>query len=206
MRPINDILAKVNVPDESTAFSPMGRHIAKINLEYLDKLKNKPESVENVHLLSSNPVDLVVEAASQDAVSDNALSILQNRKDLVIMSSGALLDESVFEIISEGDEVSEITKAKSILDISLAAESSPEDNEIKWYKAIINEAVQNNALADEIYSKLNESSSITLNQLLRVNEVQRRLNSGIENRMRVLYLAIKSSDSTLNQNIQKSLF
>jgi formate--tetrahydrofolate ligase len=43
MQPINDILAKVNVPDESTAFSPMGRHIAKINLEYLDTLKDKPE-------------------------------------------------------------------------------------------------------------------------------------------------------------------
>ena len=42
MQPINDILAKINVPDESTAFSPMGRHIAKINLEYLDTLKNKP--------------------------------------------------------------------------------------------------------------------------------------------------------------------
>ena len=34
MQPINDILAKINVPDESAAFSPMGRHIAKINLEY----------------------------------------------------------------------------------------------------------------------------------------------------------------------------
>ncbi|MDC3410405.1 formate--tetrahydrofolate ligase [Candidatus Pelagibacter ubique] len=42
MQPINDILAKINVPDESSAFSPMGRHIAKINLEYLDTLKNKP--------------------------------------------------------------------------------------------------------------------------------------------------------------------
>ena len=41
MQPINDILAKVNVPDESFAFSPMGRHIAKINLEYLDTLKKK---------------------------------------------------------------------------------------------------------------------------------------------------------------------
>ena len=41
MRPIKDILAKINVPDESSAFSPMGRHIAKINLEYLDSLKNK---------------------------------------------------------------------------------------------------------------------------------------------------------------------
>ena len=29
MKPIKDILAKINVPDESSAFSPMGRHIAK---------------------------------------------------------------------------------------------------------------------------------------------------------------------------------
>ena len=43
MQPINDILAKINVPDESRAFSPMGRHIAKINLEYLDTLKNKQD-------------------------------------------------------------------------------------------------------------------------------------------------------------------
>ena len=43
MQPIKDILAKINVPDESSAFSPMGRHIAKINLEYLGSLKNKKE-------------------------------------------------------------------------------------------------------------------------------------------------------------------
>ena len=43
MQPINEVLAKINVPDESTAFSPMGRHIAKINLEYLDTLKDKPD-------------------------------------------------------------------------------------------------------------------------------------------------------------------
>ena len=43
MQPIKEILAKVNVPDESSAFSPMGRHIAKVNLEYLDTLKDKPD-------------------------------------------------------------------------------------------------------------------------------------------------------------------
>ena len=43
MQPIKDILAKVNVPDESSAFSPMGRHIAKVNLEYLEKLKDVPD-------------------------------------------------------------------------------------------------------------------------------------------------------------------
>ena len=41
MKPIDEILAKINVPDEPNAFSPMGRHIAKINLGYLDQLKDK---------------------------------------------------------------------------------------------------------------------------------------------------------------------
>ena len=41
MKPIKEILDRLNVPDEPEAFSPMGRHIAKINLEYLDKLKDK---------------------------------------------------------------------------------------------------------------------------------------------------------------------
>ena len=67
----------------------------------VEKLQNKPEVVENPHLLSSNPVDIIVEAASQDAVKDTALSILQNKCDLMIMSVGALLDESIYEILSD---------------------------------------------------------------------------------------------------------
>ncbi len=43
MKPISKILAKIKVPDESSAFSPMGRHIAKINFEFLDKLKKKKD-------------------------------------------------------------------------------------------------------------------------------------------------------------------
>lgn len=65
------------------------------------KLNQKPEIVTNSHLLSSNPLDLVVEAASQNAVRDVALSILQNRKDLMIMSVGALLDEAIFEVLTD---------------------------------------------------------------------------------------------------------
>ena len=41
MMPINKILAKIKVPDKSSAFSPMGRHIAKINFEFLNKLEKK---------------------------------------------------------------------------------------------------------------------------------------------------------------------
>ncbi|RMW38425.1 MAG: aspartate dehydrogenase [Nitrosopumilus sp.] len=67
----------------------------------VEKLNNKPEIVENSHLLSSQPIDIVVEAASQDAVKDVALSVLQNKKDLMIMSVGALLDESIYDILSD---------------------------------------------------------------------------------------------------------
>lgn len=67
----------------------------------VEKLKNKPEIVENSHLLSSQSIDIVVEAASQNAVKDAALSVLQNKKDLMIMSVGALLDESIYEILSD---------------------------------------------------------------------------------------------------------
>lgn len=67
----------------------------------VEKLKNKPTIVENSHLLSSHPVDIVVEAASQNAVRDVALSVLQNKRDLMIMSVGALLDESIFDILSD---------------------------------------------------------------------------------------------------------
>ncbi len=43
MKPISKILAKIKVPDNSSAFSPMGRHIAKINFEFLNKLKKKKD-------------------------------------------------------------------------------------------------------------------------------------------------------------------
>jgi aspartate dehydrogenase len=65
----------------------------------VSRLVGKPLIVDNPHMLSSNNVDIVVEAASQDAVKNHALSIIQNRKDIMIMSVGALLDESVFEIL-----------------------------------------------------------------------------------------------------------
>ena len=41
MKPISKVLSKINVPDKSSVFSPMGRHIAKINFDFLDKLKKK---------------------------------------------------------------------------------------------------------------------------------------------------------------------
>ena len=65
------------------------------------RLPARPEIAANAHLLSSRPVDLVVEAASQEAVRSSGLSVLQNRADLVVMSAGALLDGAVLEVLSE---------------------------------------------------------------------------------------------------------
>ena len=41
IKPIGEVLAKINVPDNSETFSPMGRHIAKLNFKFIDSLKEK---------------------------------------------------------------------------------------------------------------------------------------------------------------------
>jgi len=41
MKSIKEILDGINVPDEADVYSPISRYIAKIKLEYLEKLKNK---------------------------------------------------------------------------------------------------------------------------------------------------------------------
>ena len=76
----------------------------------VSKLDSEPEITENPHLLSYPPVDIVVEAASPAAVRDVALSVLQNRRDLMLMSVGALMDESILEVLEEacGDYQSRI--------------------------------------------------------------------------------------------------
>ncbi len=43
MKPIQEILSNINVPDEASVYSPMGRYIAKIKPEYLETLKNKKD-------------------------------------------------------------------------------------------------------------------------------------------------------------------
>ena len=55
MKPIRNVLEKVNVPDDPAAFSPMGRHIAKLNLEYVDKLKEKKGNLILVTAITPTP-------------------------------------------------------------------------------------------------------------------------------------------------------
>ena len=55
MEPIEGVLAKLNIPDEPATFSPMGRHIAKLNLEYIDKLKAKSNNLILVSAITPTP-------------------------------------------------------------------------------------------------------------------------------------------------------
>ena len=43
MKPIQEILDGINVPDKAEVYSPIGRYIAKIKPEYLETLKNKKD-------------------------------------------------------------------------------------------------------------------------------------------------------------------
>jgi formate--tetrahydrofolate ligase len=55
MQPIKNVLAKLSVPDEPQAFMPMGRYIAKINLEYINKIKEKNSHLVLVTAITPTP-------------------------------------------------------------------------------------------------------------------------------------------------------
>tara|TARA_A100001015_G_scaffold314269_1_gene423346 strand:+ start:55 stop:1740 length:1686 start_codon:yes stop_codon:yes gene_type:complete len=55
IKPIVEVLKKLNVPDDPFAFSPMGRHIAKLNLEYIESLKEKKNNLILVTAITPTP-------------------------------------------------------------------------------------------------------------------------------------------------------
>jgi aspartate dehydrogenase len=65
-----------------------------------EKLTCKPKIAENFReLIECESVNLVIEAASQEAVKDYALDVLRAGKDLMVMSVGALVDSKLTEEI-----------------------------------------------------------------------------------------------------------
>lgn len=69
--------------------------------ELSEKIDSHPGVVEDILRLLEADVDVVVEAASQDAVRDYAVRILDAGKNLMVMSVGALLDDKLLEKIRE---------------------------------------------------------------------------------------------------------
>ena len=55
IKPISDVLKKYRIPDNHNTFSPMGRHIAKLNFKYIDKLKEKKSNLILVTAITPTP-------------------------------------------------------------------------------------------------------------------------------------------------------
>ena len=55
IKPIAEVLKKFDILEDSLAFSPMGRHIAKLNLEYIDSLKEKKNNLVLVTAITPTP-------------------------------------------------------------------------------------------------------------------------------------------------------
>ena len=55
MKPISEVLSKFNVNDDPNSFSPMGRHIPKVNLQYIDSLKEKKSYLILVSAITPTP-------------------------------------------------------------------------------------------------------------------------------------------------------
>ena len=55
IKPIAEVLKKYNIPDNHETFSSMGRHIAKLNFQYIDKLKEKESNLILVTAITPTP-------------------------------------------------------------------------------------------------------------------------------------------------------
>ncbi len=55
IKPIVEVLKKFNVPDDPFVFSPMGRHIAKLNLDFISTLKEKKNNLILVTAITPTP-------------------------------------------------------------------------------------------------------------------------------------------------------
>ena len=55
IKPIKEVLESIGVRDEKNAFSPIGHHIAKLNLEYIDQLKEKKSNLVLVTAITPTP-------------------------------------------------------------------------------------------------------------------------------------------------------
>jgi len=66
------------------------------------RLSHNPIVAKDVNeILERNDVQIVIEAASQEAVRQYAAKVLSSNKDLMVMSAGALLDDALLSRIIE---------------------------------------------------------------------------------------------------------
>ena len=89
MKPINEVLSKINVPDDPISFSPMGRHIAKLNIEYIDKLKEKKGNLILVTAITPTPAGegkTTTSVGLSDGLNKIGKKLTQQRINIMIYS------------------------------------------------------------------------------------------------------------------------
>lgn len=73
--------------------------------ELAEKLQHKPKIAREIsEMYADKTTDIVIEAASQDAVKQYSLKSIKSGKDLIIMSVGALADDRLLESLREEAE------------------------------------------------------------------------------------------------------
>lgn len=70
-------------------------------VQLADRLRKKPEITKSFDEFISKDMDVVIEAASQQAVKEYAEKVLEAGKDLMVMSVGAFVDDELFERLKE---------------------------------------------------------------------------------------------------------
>jgi len=73
-----------------------------------DEIKTDLKFFDNFEKFIDTDTELILEAASQQAVKEYAVDVLNHNKNLMLMSVGALVDKNLFE------EIRQIAKAKNL--------------------------------------------------------------------------------------------
>ena len=99
MKPIKEVLDKVNVPDHHFAYSPMGRHIAKLHLDYISTLKEKKSNLILVTAITPTPAG---EGKTTTSVGlSDGLNKIGKRAEVEKSAKGIIFfNSSLFNIIA----------------------------------------------------------------------------------------------------------
>ncbi len=75
--------------------------------EVADQVSSSPKATDDfAEVVNDDEVDLVVEAASQEAVHEYAVDVLESGKDFIILSVGAFAEEGLLEEVTEAAKAS----------------------------------------------------------------------------------------------------
>ena len=117
MKPIQEVLNGLNVPDKADVYSPIGRYIAKIKSEYLETLKNKKDfdQISRMAGEEKEHLDYFNELAKKESIKPTKLSNLFGVGAFAMGIGTALLGRKAAYVCTEAvEEVIEAHYQKQI--------------------------------------------------------------------------------------------